>query len=627
MLRFAEEITLLLFDEERGDLAPDLPPHSLNIVLVGAVLMDLALEDRIDTDLKQLMLVDSTPLEDDLLDPTLAAIAGEPHVRAASFWIAHEAGRGDEIRDKTLARLARRGILEPETEGFFFVSRFVSRARRYPMVDGKTAEDIRLRVMRVLFSDDIPEPRDIVIICLADACGIFEHILSRAERAEAQERIELVGKLDLLGQAVTRAIREYEPPVPPVPRKEIPEAPGLPLLGNTIDMARDLRSFLVKQYRNSGPIFSIRAFNQRFIVLAGPEASNFVSKGNKYFRNHEVWASFNTDLGVSSSPISIDGPEHIRMRRDHAQVYSRNLIADRIDDAVRIVQREITEWPQNKPFGALRAFQRIIAEQIGYMATGMSSRDYIDDIIYFSSKMLSMHVSRHIPKQVRFLPRFRRSRKRVEEFLQKILADHDLEKPRDKPRDFIDDLLELNLNDPYYISEANYRVFLLTPYIAGLDTAASACAFMLYELLKNPDILEQTIAEADTLFAEGMPSMEDLSQLDVIRRVAMETMRLYPLTHSTMRTVANSFEFEGYTVPAGATVLVAFTVPHLMAEYFSNPQRFDIERYTPERAEHRQKGCYAPFGVGAHRCLGSTVSPRHSLRSTSHQLFTQPNSY
>ena len=52
MLRFAEEILLLLLNEEQGDLAPVLSPHSLNVVLAGAVLMDLALEDRIDTDLK-----------------------------------------------------------------------------------------------------------------------------------------------------------------------------------------------------------------------------------------------------------------------------------------------------------------------------------------------------------------------------------------------------------------------------------------------------------------------------------------------------------------------------------------------------------------------------------------------
>ena len=137
MLRFAEEILLLLLDEERGDIASGLSPHSLNIALAGAVLMDLALADRIDTDLEQIIVVDSTPLEDDLLDPTLADIAQEPHGRDAGFWLAHTARRGDEIRDRAFARLVERSILEAEAEGLFFLSRLVSRSRRYPTIAGK----------------------------------------------------------------------------------------------------------------------------------------------------------------------------------------------------------------------------------------------------------------------------------------------------------------------------------------------------------------------------------------------------------------------------------------------------------------------------------------------------------
>ena len=60
MLRFAEEILLLILDNSDGDIASSLPPHSLDTVLAGAVLMDLALEDRIDTDLEKLILADST---------------------------------------------------------------------------------------------------------------------------------------------------------------------------------------------------------------------------------------------------------------------------------------------------------------------------------------------------------------------------------------------------------------------------------------------------------------------------------------------------------------------------------------------------------------------------------------
>ena len=64
--------------------------------------------------------------------------------------------------------------------------------------------------MEVLFSDEIPDPRDIVIICLADACGIFNELLSRREIERASDRIEQVRKLDLIGRVTTQAILDIE---------------------------------------------------------------------------------------------------------------------------------------------------------------------------------------------------------------------------------------------------------------------------------------------------------------------------------------------------------------------------------------------------------------------------------
>ena len=64
--------------------------------------------------------------------------------------------------------------------------------------------------MEVLFGDQVPDPRDVVIICLADACGIFEKLLSKQELDKATPRIQQVRKLDLIGQAMTQAIQDIE---------------------------------------------------------------------------------------------------------------------------------------------------------------------------------------------------------------------------------------------------------------------------------------------------------------------------------------------------------------------------------------------------------------------------------
>ena len=610
MLRFAEEIILLLLDEERGELAPNLPPHSLNIVLAGAVLMDLALEDRIDTDLEQLMLVDPTPLEDDLLDPTLAAIAGESTARDAGFWITHEAGRGDEIRDKALARLARRGILEPLPEGFFFFSSLVSRARRYPMIDGKTAEDVELRVMRILFSDDIPDPRDVVIICLADACGIFERILSKEEQDEVRERIELVRQLDLIGRSVSSAIRELEPPrATPRPRKDIPQAPGLPLIGNTIGMAGDLRSFLLDQYRNLGPVFRIQALNRRFIVLAGPEANVFAKRGSVFLRTLEGWVDYTGAVGAGRVVAGMDGNEQIRLRKEMGFGYSHNLMEGRVDEAIRVIREEVARWPQDKPLPGLPVWQHIVVEQLGVLSTSMSLREYMEDILVFTENMLATHVARLQPKWMLYRPHVQRAIKRMDELARRILEAHEPEKRLDKPRDAVDHLVDLHSRDPQFMPETDLHEQVLGPFVAGVDTAAVVCSFMFYELLRQPDLRARVTAEADALFAEGTPTVGALRGLDVIHRAAMETMRLYPVSPALLpRTVSNSFEFAGYRIPAGERVLLPYSMPLRMPEYFPDPQRFDIDRYTAERAEHRQPGAYLPFGVGTHSCLGGRLA-------------------
>lgn len=204
-LRFAEEIMLLLLDDEEGRFLR-VPDWSMRYALGGAVLMDLALEDRIDTDLEKLILVDSTPLGEDLLDPVLAEIAGEEGTHNARFWVERAAGHSDSIREAAVTRLVERGILERREDRFLWVFR----SRRYPVVDGTAEQEVKLRIMELLFSEMIPTPRDVVIICLADACGIFAELLSRRELQHVMPRIQFLRRMDLIGRAVTDAVWDIE---------------------------------------------------------------------------------------------------------------------------------------------------------------------------------------------------------------------------------------------------------------------------------------------------------------------------------------------------------------------------------------------------------------------------------
>ena len=215
MLRFAEEIMLLVLHDDSGKFAR-VPEWSMNYALASGVLMDLALENRIDTDLEKLVLLDATPTGDDLLDPVLEDIAAAQEqddsrewagrTAGTRYWVERAASKADDIRERALQRLVDAGILEQRDDRFLWVFK----SRRYPTLDGTAEREVKMRIMGVLFSDEIPAPHDVVLICLADACGIFTKILSKRQAEQASDRIAQVRRLDLIGQAMAQAIRDIE---------------------------------------------------------------------------------------------------------------------------------------------------------------------------------------------------------------------------------------------------------------------------------------------------------------------------------------------------------------------------------------------------------------------------------
>ena len=211
MLTFYEEIMVLLLHDENGTFLP-VSEHTLNRALTGAVLMDLAFANRIDTDPEKLVVIDSTPTGDSLLDRTLARIAGEQSVADSRAWIetlsAEEASASHEatIRATALAKLVERGVLQRQEEKFLWVFR----ARRYPTVDGKVEQEAKKRISDVLFSDEIPDPRDVALICLVDSCNILRTIYSKREIDRVEPRIQQIRKMDLIGREMAGAIADIE---------------------------------------------------------------------------------------------------------------------------------------------------------------------------------------------------------------------------------------------------------------------------------------------------------------------------------------------------------------------------------------------------------------------------------
>lgn len=607
-LSFPEEFLLLIFDEENGSSLP-LPPDILSLALSGSVLMELELAGRVDVNIDQLFAVDSTPTGDDLLDPTLSAVASDSEIRSVYYWIDHGMRDSERIRQLAIKRLINRGILESDYGDSLWLPIQHANSHYYRVGELGSLKELRLRIVDLLGGTDVPKPRDLVTVCLAEACGILESflakVLTREEIDDASDRAKLLLRMDLIGSAVVRiaeTIRQRPAMTQPCPR-----AKGIPILGNAIGMARDVQSFMLDQYRKIGPVFSAKGLFRRYVILAGTEANVFVTRhGHHLLTTAPIWDGFVNRSGASRVINGMHGHDHFRMRRHWGQGLSHRSMGRSLAQVLPETRRQITAWPENTRLRGFYSLQRIICSQLGVISCGMPPGEYTDDLIIYLRRTVMTYVLRQRPFLLR-TPRFRRAESRIREFAEKVTASHNVPRRREH-HCFVEEMQTLRRTDSVLLPEIDWELTVIAPFLSGLDLSAATCSFMLYALLRHPDLMERVRAEADGLFSNGEPTAAQVRRMDVTRRVLMETLRMYPPSPCIQRVVTNSFDFGGYKIQAGQTVLIGCSVPHFLQEYFPEPDRFDIDRYLPERAEHKQLGAYAPFGMGAHRCMGQGIA-------------------
>jgi golgi phosphoprotein 3 len=206
---FSEEFLLLALSDPKGGFVRE-PPERFENALAGAILMDLALLNRIDTDLDHLILVDASPTGDSLLDKTLKLIQEYPDSKSTSYWIEEIRYRIDEFREVLIQRLIDRGMLKRQDKKLLGIIP----QTRYAVSPGPEVPKVRERLRTTILSDDIPDPQDVLLISLLVSCSLIDRLFSRSESDAAQDRIEQISQMDLIGQAVFKTIlREIVIPI------------------------------------------------------------------------------------------------------------------------------------------------------------------------------------------------------------------------------------------------------------------------------------------------------------------------------------------------------------------------------------------------------------------------------
>ena len=607
-LGLPEELILMLLNEQNGYFY-QVPGWDLNCAVIGAVLAELSLLSRIDTDMESLHLVDKTETGNPILDPVLKQIADESVQRNTQYWIEHLAVQAESIIDLTLDHLVAINVLEHHDGEFWTLNSSSKYANLHNNPDDGTATQfIKTRIREVIFTDTIPDPRDVIIICLVNTCDVFRFIYELDKGAE--ERIEFICKMDLIGRSIASAV-EHNIASPMLRRsslsKKIPTVALRDLLGNKSIRKGHVPLFFTELANQYGPVFKIRLpFGKSMILLAGPKTNFWVHRrGRRYLRARDYFAEFEKIYGACGVLPSLDGSDHFRLRKAMSPAYSRARLEDQMPQLIDYARQYMSDWKVGEHYPAKSFCRHMINAQISPLSIGVDTQDIIDDLIVFKERALTTYVVRALPRFMLRTPRIQRRAKAIDTLIKRIQSVSTPAQRAGCPRNLADDWLSLHASDPTLVPESNLRFALSAALVASVYLGDSF-NFALYAMASQPELYGRIRAEADALFDGGDPDGKDFTPdaIDVTRRFLMECLRMYPIVPMSLRDVMNSCVVEGYELPVGERLYIAQTATHYMEDIFPDPHKFDIDRYLPDREENRGSS-YAPYGLGTHTCLGS----------------------
>lgn len=110
----------------------------------------------------------------------------------------------------------------------------------------------------------------------------------------------------------------------------------------------------------------------------------------------------------------------------------------------------------------------------------------------------------------------------------------------------------------------------------------------------------------DAIFqgSDRSAALNDLNEMKYLERVIKESLRLYPAVPKVGRILSEDVQLDEYKIPKGCMVGVDIYNLHRDERFFTDPEKFDPDRFLPENTVGRHPFAYMPFSAGSRNCIG-----------------------
>jgi cytochrome P450 len=366
---------------------------------------------------------------------------------------------------------------------------------------------------------------------------------------------------------------------------------------------RSLLPALQALHAQMGPIFRLSAPGFRPVVMAGPEANRFLLVEARHLLS---WRSESDPVSrlLRNGVLMLDGEEHDEIRRIMTPALHRRKALAAVDTILACTDWVCDRWQEGQTLDMLVEMRR--AALLILMAA-FFEEDFRHDMERLWPHILKLlkYISPGLWLVWKRAPRvgYERSIRSVDDYLHGLIAGR-----RARPSEG-DDLLSVLLKSDLSgapLDDELIRDQMLTMLIAGHDTSTALLAWALYLLGLHPEVMGQARSEVDQVLGGEPPAAGHLDDLVYLEQVISEALRLYPPIHVGNRVALEDLDYAGFTIPAGERVMASIYATHRDPACWSDPGRFDPERFAP--GSKRIPYSYLPFGGGPRNCIGAAFA-------------------
>lgn len=367
-----------------------------------------------------------------------------------------------------------------------------------------------------------------------------------------------------------------------------------------LSMRRDPFEFADKRRAQYGDVFAMNALGARMVTARGAEAANeILLNKDRAFANAPAWSYFIGPF-FNRGIMLLDFDEHRHHRHILQQAFAPSKLKGYFDEMQPVIVDRVARFPVGdvRLMEEFKALTLDVALEIFLgLELSKTEADRLNKAFIETVRAGVALVRKPVPGGRWW--KGLRSRKVLEDFFYKhIPAKRAAQTP-----DLFSVLCHAESDDGHRFTDedvVNHMIFVL---MAAHDTSTITMTQMAYRMAEHPQW--QVKAYEQSVELGPLLDYDDLADLTVLDSIMKESLRMCPPVPAQPRMAIKDTEVLGYFIPKGTMVVIPQMSNHRDAEYFTRPDHFDPERFSPERAEDKgHRMAWMPFGGGVHKCIG-----------------------